>query len=94
MVDLKKGVFTGTQQTALVALYGKALAGRRPDSGPLSGPHSCRTTPVDAQWISQGRSVNAPSLRTIKARRAHGKVEHVNSTISAHRGTRGTGACQ
>ena len=33
MVDLKKGVFTGTQQTALVALSGKALAGRRPDSG-------------------------------------------------------------
>jgi len=29
MVDLKKGVFTGTQQTAQVALSGKAPAGFR-----------------------------------------------------------------
>lgn len=32
MVDLEKVSLTGTQQTALVTLYGKALDSRQPDS--------------------------------------------------------------
>ena len=36
---------------ARAAAGGVAVLPKPPDSGPLSGPHSCLTALIDAQWI-------------------------------------------